>query len=66
MYDYNVSTRIKYVQWEREYVHKVCAIRIWVHAQSKYNYNVSTCIKFGQLECEYMHKVCTIIMWVHV
>ena len=61
MYNYNVSTCIKdvqleceymhkkYVQLEYEYGHKVCAIIMRVWAQSMCNYNVSTCIKYVQL-----------------
>ena len=66
MYNYIVSTCVKYVQLYCEYVYKVCTIRMWVHIWSMYNYIVSTCIKYVQLECEYVYKVCTIRMWVHV
>ena len=66
MFKYNVSTRIKNVQLECEYMYKVCTIRMWVHVESMCNYNESTCIKYAQEECEYVHKVCAIRIRVHV
>ena len=54
MYNYNVSAHINYVQLEREYVSKVCAI------ECEYME------KYVQLECEFTYKLCSNIMWVHV